>query len=176
IERGGVFASVAGTVQLLTPAERALFRGFAINKFRGDRSLFDDGVRMLEDLQRAPCFGVFPFAPDVYLDGEDSLALDTRPKRFAPPGARIAIVRLPQLSNATDFRLLTWADWISTPVSEEYDFIILPGTKNTLADLAWVRARGLESWIAQQHARGATLLGICGGYQMFGRKILDPAA
>ena len=115
IERGGVFASVVGTAHLLTPDERSLFRGFAVNKFRGDVSLFDEGVRILEERTASHCFGVFPHAPDVHLDAEDSLALETRPRSSPPPGARIAIVRLPHLSNATDFRLLTWADWITSP-------------------------------------------------------------
>ena len=142
IERGGVFGSVVGSVQLLTPEERALFRGFAINKFRGDLSLFDEGVSILQDKTGAPCLGVFPFAPDVHLDAEDSLALDTRRRAQVPPGARIAIVRHPHLSNATDFRLLNWADWVDSPPSGDYDFIILPGTKNTVDDLAWLHRSG----------------------------------
>jgi adenosylcobyric acid synthase len=174
IERGGVFASVIGTVQLLTPDERALFRGFAINKFRGDLSLFDEGVRMLEARTNAPCLGVFPYAAGVQLDPEDSLALNTAPRTAAPPGARIAIVRFPQLSNATDFSLLTWAEWITVPPRETFDFIVLPGSKNTLSDLAWLRSAGLADWILDQHRRGAFLIGICGGYQMLGRTIADP--
>jgi adenosylcobyric acid synthase len=175
IERGGVFASVAGTVQLLRSAERELFRGFAINKFRGDLSLFDEGVRLLEDLTGSPCFGVFPFAGDIYLDAEDTLALKTREGAEAPRGARIAIVRLPHLSNATDFRLLRWADWITTPADADYEFVILPGTKNTIADLHWLRATGLASWVERQHQRGSTVIGVCGGYQMLGQAIRDPA-
>ena len=174
IERGGVFASVIGTVQLLTPDERALFRGFAINKFRGDLSLFDEGVRLLEARTNARCLGVFPYADAVQLDPEDSLALNTAPRTAAPSGARIAIVRFPQLSNATDFSLLTWAEWITLPPREAFDFIILPGSKNTLSDLAWLRSTGLADWILEQHRRGAFVIGICGGYQMLGRTIADP--
>jgi adenosylcobyric acid synthase len=174
IERGGVFASVIGSVHLLRPAERSLFRGFAINKFRGDLSLFDDGVRILEERTASRCFGVFPYARDVQLDAEDSLALQTRPTTAAPPGARIAIVHFPHLSNATDFRLLTWADWIASARAEPYDFIILPGSKNTMADLSWLRDTGLAAWILEQHRVGATVIGICGGYQMLGRTIGDP--
>jgi adenosylcobyric acid synthase len=176
IERGGVFASVAGTVQLLTPAQRALFRGFAINKFRGDRSLFDDGVTILEERTSARCLGVFPYAEKVYLDAEDSLALVTRTQTDAPAGARIAIVRHPHLSNATDFRLLTWADWIDQPPARHYDFIILPGTKNTVGDLTWLWRSGLAAWIAAQYDEGATVIGVCGGFQMLGHRVLDPLA
>jgi adenosylcobyric acid synthase len=174
IERGGVFASVLGTVGLLDATERGLFRGFAINKFRGDRSLFEDGVRILEDRTASHCFGVFPYAPDITIDAEDSLALQTDAQRPAPPGARIAIVRFPCISNATDCRLLTWADWIESPPGREYDFVILPGSKSTLGDLRWLRATGLADWIGAHHRRGGTIVGICGGFQMLGRAIRDP--
>ena len=176
IERGGVFGSVVGTVQLLSPDERALFRGFAINKFRGDLSLFDEGVRILEEKTSAPCLGVFPFASNVHLDAEDSLALDTRRRTTPPAGARIAIVRHPHLSNATDFRLLTWADWIDAPPTTHYDFIVLPGTKNTIDDLIWLWRTGLADWIKTQHDTGTTVVGICGGFQMLGRRVTDPDA
>jgi adenosylcobyric acid synthase len=175
IERGGVFGSIVGTVHLLSADERSLFRGFAINKFRGDLSLFDDGVRILEERTGSRCFGVFPYAADAQLDAEDSLALTTRPSTPPPLGARLAVVHFPHLSNATDFRLLTWADWITSPRAERYDFIILPGSKNTMSDLTWLRERGLADWILQQHRCGTTIIGICGGYQMLGRTIHDPA-
>ena len=174
IERGGVFASIVGTAHLLTPQERALFRGFAINKFRGDASLFDDGIERLEVETASRCCGVFPYAPELHLDPEDSLALDTRRRAPAPRGARLAIVRLPHLSNATDFRLLSWADWIEAPVACEYDFIVLPGTKQAIGDLKWLRAVGLADWITSQHRQGATIIGVCGGYQMLGHTIRDP--
>src|SRR5262249_23094444 len=153
--------------------ERSLFRGFAINKFRGDRSLFDEGVRLLEEQTASPCLGVFPYDADLELDAEDTLALRTQPSAPAPPGAHTAIVRLPQLSNATDFRLLTWAEWITAPRPDRYDFIILPGSKNTIADLSWLRHVGLADWLVEQHRRGTTVIGICGGYQMLGRTISD---
>jgi adenosylcobyric acid synthase len=174
IERGGVFGSVIGTVGLLSADERSLFRGFAINKFRGDVSLFDDGVKLLETRTTSPCLGVFPHTAELHLDAEDSLALDTRPRRPAPPGARIAIVRLPHLSNSTDFRLLTWADWLTSPPADRYDAVILPGTKNTIADLLWLRSVGLDKWIQSQHRAGARVVGICGGYQMLGTSVHDP--
>ena len=174
IERGGVFGSILGTVGLLTAEERALFRGFMINKFHGDRTLFEDGVRILEERSEAPCLGVFPYAEEIAIAAEDSLAVHTAARTAAPPGARIAIDKLPCLSNATDFRLLTWADWITAVPRDDYDFVILPGTKHTLGDLEWLRARGLDAWIRGQHERGATVIGICGGFQMLGRTIKDP--
>ena len=176
IERGGVFGSVIGTSSLLTADERSLFRGFAINKFHGDMSLFDEGVALLEERTASTCFGVFPHVANLHLDAEDSLALDTRPRAAAPAGGRIAIVRLPHLSNATDFRLLAWADWITSPPSDHYDAVILPGTKNTIADLLWLREAGLADWVIAEHRRGATIVGICGGYQMLGRIVRDPDA
>ena len=174
IERGGVFASVLGTIGLLTAEERGLLRGFAINKFRGDLSLFEDGAALLEARSQSHCFGVFPYAADITIDAEDSLALRTDPQVPAPPGARIAIVRFPTLSNATDFRLLKWADWIQSPRPADYDFVLMPGTKNTIGDLQWLKASGLSDWILGQHVRGATVLGVCGGFQMMGRSIEDP--
>ena len=174
IERGGVFASILGTIGLLTDEERGLLRGFAVNKFRGDVSLFEEGARMLEARTRSHCFGIFPYAADIAIDAEDSLALETKARRLAPTGARIAIVRLPCLSNATDFRLLSWADWIQSPPAADYDFVVLPGTKNSIGDLKWLHSSGLSAWILGQRRRGATVLGICGGFQMMGRRIDDP--
>lgn len=176
IERGGVFASVLGTIAVLRPEERALFRGFVINKFRGDMSLFDEGCRMLETMSEARCLGVFPYAADLRLDAEDSLALEGLRLQVvpAPAGASIAIVQFPRLSNGTDFRLLQWAEWITSPPSRSYDFIILPGTKDTLSDLAWMRAQGLDRWVREQYQRGATVIGICGGFQMMGEVVRDP--
>ena len=174
IERGGVFASIIGTAHLLTPEERALWRGFMINKFRGDLSLFDGGVTILESQTASTCFGVFPYADDLHVDPEDSLALTTERTTATPPGARLAIVRLPHLSNATDFRLLQWADWLTSPGSGQYDFIVVPGSKNTIDDLNWLRTVGLADWITAQHRDGATIVGICGGYQMMGETVADP--
>ncbi len=174
IERGGVFGSVLGTVSLLTPEERRSLLGFAVNKFRGDRSLFDDGRTILESKSGVPCLGVFPYAEDLTLDAEDSLALEPRVRTPSPAGASIAIIRFPRLSNGTDLRLLKWADWVVTPPTTDYDFVILPGTKDTMSDLAWMRERGLDEWVHQQHRRGATVIGICGGYQMLGQEIRDP--
>jgi adenosylcobyric acid synthase len=172
IDRGGVFASLVGTMCLLPDEERSLIRSFAVNRFRGDVSLFAGGVQMLEQRMRIPCLGVFPMLGGVRIQDEDSVSLDEIP---ADPDARIAILRFPHVSNFTDFRLLR-ATWIHMPLARDFDWIILPGTKNTLADLAWLRARGFEPWIHDQIARGARVLGVCGGYQMLGRLIEDPHA
>jgi adenosylcobyric acid synthase len=171
IDRGGVFASVCGTLDLLTAAERTLIRAFAVNRFRGDRSLFDDGVRFLESRAGTACLGVFPACRDIELAAEDGVSLDGA----APDGApEIAVVRLPHVSNFTDFRLLH-CEWITRPVGRRFRWIILPGTKNTLGDLEWLRGHGLERWVLDQHRAGASVLGVCGGYQMLGESIADPS-
>ncbi|MBI1353795.1 MAG: cobyric acid synthase [Acidobacteria bacterium] len=173
IDRGGVFAAVHGTIDLLEPSERRLVRSFAVNRFRGDPTLFEDGVRILEEKTRKPCLGVFPYAQDIHLDEEDGVRLDDLPARRGAAG-RVAILRFPRISNLTDFRLLPGAAWVDRPVAEEFDVVILPGTKNTLGDLAWLRSRGLDAWVHARHAAGATILGVCGGYQMLGERVKDP--
>jgi adenosylcobyric acid synthase len=172
IDRGGVFASILGTLCLLDPEERAQVRSFAVNRFRGDPRLFEDGVRFLEERSSLPCLGVFPMAEEIAIQPEDGVSLDDT---SSDPEARIAVVRLPRISNFTDFRHLRLT-WISSPVAREFDWIILPGTKNTMGDLDWLRARGLDAWIQDQHRRGARVLGVCGGYQMLGESIDDPYA
>ena len=175
IERGGVFASVIGTVSLLTPEERALMRAFSINKFRGDLSLFQDGKRILEERTGSPCLGVFPYADAIDLDDEDSLSVPASSAASAmPAGQRCAILRFPRISNTTDFRLLKNATWITAPADQHFDFIFLPGTKNTVADLDWLRGQGLAEWIKAEHRRGAIVIGVCGGFQMLGERICDP--
>ncbi len=179
IDRGGIFASLLGSFWLLPEVEGRLVRSFAVNRFRGDPTLFEDGVRILEERSARPCLGVFPFSPDLYLAAEDSAVLDHKGQRTPQlPGfegrPRVGIVRLPHISNFTDFRLLPDACWISQPPHGSFDFIFLPGTKTTIDDLAWLRARGLDQWILSQHAAGATVIGICGGYQMLGHQIFDP--
>lgn len=171
IDRGGIFASIIGTLSLLEPVERELVPSFAVNRFRGDLSLFTNGVRILEEKTGRPCLGVFPFAPEIHLDEEDGVALDRVPDG---PYGDVAILQFPRISNLTDFRLLPGARWIQSPVDQQFGAVILPGTKNTLADLAWLRERGLDEWIARQYADGARVIGICGGYQMLGRRIEDP--
>ena len=174
IDRGGVFASVYGTIALLEANEKVLVRAFAINRFRGDPLLFSEGVKMLEKKVGKPALGVFPFAPDIDVDQEDAVNLDDRDTRAG--ASNVAIVRFPHISNHTDFRLLKSAHWIHRPLDCEFDVIILPGTKSTMSDLRWLRAQGLERWLLDRHARGTKIVGVCGGYQMLGTTIEDPDA
>jgi adenosylcobyric acid synthase len=174
IDRGGVFASIVGTLDLLDANERSLIRAFAVNRFRGDRRLFSDGEQFLVDRTGLPCLGVFPYAADVQIEAEDGVSLDEAPA--APDTADIAIVRLPHISNFTDFRLLPSAAWIKSPVKGQFRIVILPGTKNTIGDLQWMRDTGLADWVVEQHRSGAAVLGVCGGYQMLGHSIADPYA
>jgi len=180
IDRGGVFASVVGTFQLLDETESLLVRSFLVNKFRGDPALFQDGVRILEEKTGRPCLGVFPFSEEISLDPEDSLSLEDGTVRSAAASQQfmasssVAIVRFPHISNFTDFRLLRDAIYVSSPAEKKFDVVILPGTKSTIEDLLWLRATGLETWLFDQIRHGARVIGICGGYQMLGEEIVDP--
>ena len=185
IDRGGVFASLLGTVELLEPAERALIRGFLVNKFRGDLRLLEPGIAMMEERIAIPCAGVIPYLPELLLDDEDSVSIEDRPIAWnAEPTApsrklRIAVVRFPYLSNFTDFDPLAAEPSISLAFVDspamlpEADLVILPGSKQTLGDLAWLRRRALEPAI-RNFAGGAGVIGICGGMQMLGSAIEDP--
>lgn len=171
IERGGVFASILGTIDLLPPEYRQLICAFAVNRFRGDRSLFQDGAAMLSERSGVPCLGVFPFAKGLQLDAEDSLA---SVGSEGGGGHGVAIIRLPRISNTTDFTLLPKAAWLDRPSAGQFRFVILPGTKATIPDLDWLWNTGLAAWILDQHRAGATIVGICGGFQMLGETVVDP--
>ena len=170
IDRGGVFAATVGSFALLEENERKLVRSFAINRFRGDPSLFETGVGMLESRTGKPCVGVFPYLHNAPLDAEDGVSLEGN----SAGSSDIAIIALPHISNLSDFRLIPAAHRISQPVDKVFRCVILPGTKNTLGDLAWLRTTGLADWIVRQHQSGAGIIGICGGYQMMGERIEDP--
>jgi adenosylcobyric acid synthase len=173
IDRGGVFASICGTISLLEPEEAALVRAFAVNRFRGDPALFADAVPILQEKTGRPCLGVFPYVHDVEIDEEDSVALDHW-QPAAQDGPAIAILQFPRVSNHTDFQRLTSALWIQRPSRRQFDLVILPGSKNSVADLEWLRQQNFDLWLQEQHAGGAHILGVCGGYQMMGESIDDP--
>jgi adenosylcobyric acid synthase len=180
IDRGGIFAQLLGTLWLLEAEERALVRGLIVNKFRGDRTLFADGVRLLEQRGGVPVLGVVPYMPALAVPEEDAVALDSL---AAPPrGAAIDIVviRLPHIANFDDFDPLRAEPGVALRYVESPrelgspDAVILPGTKSTVADLCWLRATGLAEAIAAASRRGVAVVGVCGGYQMMGRVIRDP--
>ncbi len=191
IDRGGVFASVLGTLQLLEPHERALIRGYAINKFRGDRTLLEPGIRMMEPRLGIPCAGVVHYLHDLGLDEEDGVANEDRRSAArvwndaddnsgAARPLRIGVVALPHLSNFTDFDPLAAEPGVSLAYVERpeelqsADLAILPGSKQTMDDLDWLRQRGFDSALSGLHSRGQILMGICGGFQMLGTRIEDP--
>jgi adenosylcobyric acid synthase len=179
IDRGGVFAAMLGTVALLEPADQALIAGFVVNKFRGDRGLLAPGLASLERLTGRRVYGVLPWDPALWLDSED--ALDLGGRRSEGDGVRkVAVVRLPRISNFTDLDALGLEPdldvvFAASPADlADADLIVLPGTRSTIADLAWLRSRGLDAAILAHVRRGRPLLGICGGFQMLGRVIADP--
>jgi len=184
IDRGGVFAALHGTVALLEPADQALIAGFVINKFRGALELLEPGLRMLRELTGRDTFGALPWTNGLWLDAEDSLALDGgRPGAAGPPAGadvlRVGVVRLPRISNFTDIDALAAEPGVlvrfaATPVElADADLVVLPGSRATVADLAWLREHGIDEMIAARAAKGLPVLGICGGYQMLGREIDD---
>jgi len=174
IERGGIFAQVFGTIQLLPDDIRPLVKGIIVNKFRGDPALFDPGVRILEDITGVPVLGVIPWA-EIPLPSEDSLSLGD--KRAAEGPVRIAIIRLPHISNFTDFEPLERfipVDYVDPGQGlAGYDCVIIPGTKNTVEDLAVLHESGAAGEIRRARNRGIPVIGICGGFQMLGREIHD---
>ena len=178
IDRGGVFAQLIGTLELLTLQERSMVKGLLINKFRGDKTILDPGIRMLEERSRIPVTGVIPFM-NVKLEDEDSLS--ERFEKGTPVSPiDLAVVRFPRISNFTDFDNLENIDGISLRYVRspgellDADLIILPGTKNTMDDLKWMRESGMEAAVLKKAAEGTLILGICGGYQMLGERLSDP--
>jgi adenosylcobyric acid synthase len=191
IDRGGVFAALLGTLQLLEADERALIRGFAINKFRGDESLLRPGVEMMEERLGIPCVGVIPMLRDMGLDEEDGVAMEERrtvgrvwDDGGAPDGPvrplRIGVIALPHMSNFTDFDALAAETAVALAYLERAadarraDLLIVPGSKQTMDDLDWLARAGFVAAIREQRARGGGVIGICGGFQMLGDRIEDP--
>ena len=183
IDRGGVFASLFGTLALLSAEDQALVSGFVINKFRGDGGILAPGLQQLEDRTGRPTLGVLPFVEDLWMDVEDSLALDaSRPEAPAAGGDTldVAVLRLRWISNFTDADALSAEPGVrvrftrSAADVERADLVVIPGTKATVEDLERLRAAGLERALRARAAAGAPILGICGGYQMLGERIEDP--
>ncbi|UGT58452.1 cobyric acid synthase [Nocardia asteroides] len=185
IDRGGVLAHLFGTVAVLEPEDQRLISGFLVNKFRGDVSLLQPGLDQLTALTGRPTLGVLPFAEDLWLDAEDSLGTvaGTPVGRPGPPHGTewltVAAVRLPRISNSTDIEALAcepgvavrWADGPDQLIGA--DLVVLPGSKSTISDLEWLRAKGIDAALRARAAAGRPILGICGGYQMLGRRIVD---
>lgn len=179
IDKGGVFASLVGTLQLFDDDERRYVKGLIINRFRGDLKFFGDGVKMLEERSGKPVLGVIPYFRDIRIAQEDSVYLDDRPDSAATGDLDITVIHLPHISNYDDFdpleddgcrvRFVTRRLEIGSP-----HLIILPGTKSTVNDLQYLNHSGLIQHIMQKVKEGVPVLGICGGYQMLGRKIFDP--
>jgi adenosylcobyric acid synthase len=174
IERGGVFAQIYGTIELLPDEIRPLVKGIIINKFRGDPAIFAPGVKKLEELTGIPVLGVVPYFT-IPLPSEDSLSIGDKKTKFAQ--IRIAVIRLPKISNFTDFELLEQhaaVEYVSPGASlEGYDCVIIPGTKNTIDDLAVIFRTGTDREIRSGRDRGIPIIGICGGYQMLGKTLID---
>ena len=177
IDRGGVFAQLFGTVELLDDDEKSLIKGLIINKFRGDKNILKPGLDIIEDLTKRKVLGVVPYL-DVYVDDEDSLSERLNNSNLSKD-IDIAVIRLPKISNFTDFSAFSGFDNVSLRyVNNRHELgnpnlIIIPGTKSTIADLKWLKETGLEASILKLHNSGTLVFGICGGYQMLGKKIID---
>ena len=182
IDRGGVFGSVYGTIALLTEEERKRIKGVIINKFRGDISLFDEGRKIIEDLTGVPVVGVVPYFSNIKIEEEDSVVLERKMRTYSSGKINVAIILLKRMSNFTDFDVLEMDPrfnpyYTNNPEDiEKADIILLPGSKNTLADLQHLRANGVADVIVKCFKNGKKVIGICGGYQMMGARLEDPDA
>ncbi len=185
IDRGGVFAAMYGTLKLMPAGDQAMVKAFVVNKFRGDESLLAPGLRMLTEATDRPVLGVVPWLPEVWLDSEDSV--DVAGRRVltavdAEPVLRVAVVRFPRISNFTDIDALAVEPNVDVRFVDgaddvvEADLVVLPGTRATIDDLAWLRTRGLEGALVERHRGGQPVLGICGGFQMLGQHVADPSS
>lgn len=180
IDRGGVFASVYGSIHLLPPAQKKLIKGIIINKFRGDIALFEDGRKTLEQISGVPVVGVIPYFEDIHIEQEDSVVLEHRVQNINNAQVRIAVVLLRHMSNFTDFNMLERHPQVNLFYAahpddlQDADIVVLPGSKNTIDDLMYLRKSGMASAVLQHHVSGKSVYGICGGYQMMGLTVEDP--
>ncbi|MBW1806053.1 MAG: cobyric acid synthase [Deltaproteobacteria bacterium] len=184
IDRGGVFAQIIGTYNLMTRREKELVPGFLINKFRGDPRLFSSGMEYIEKKTGKPVLGLVPYYHDILIDSEDGVTVQEDNRIVRPLGAKtvnIAVIRFPAISNFTDLEILDRESDVivnylfnPTELADEYDCIILPGTKNVMEDAEWLSRRGWKKAINGFAKRGKQILGICGGYQIMGKAIRDP--
>jgi adenosylcobyric acid synthase len=180
IDRGGVFASLLGTLWLLKPGDLRLIKALVINKFRGDQKLLEPGLKFLERKSGIPIAGVIPYFHDIQIAQEDSVALEQLKPRQSPAQIDVAVIRLPHISNFDDFDPLDKENGVrvryvnSVDSLDHPDLIILPGSKTTVSDLVWLKASGLANRITELYQQGTFVIGICGGYQMLGRYINDP--
>jgi len=180
IDKGGVFGSIYGTLELLPPEERKLIKGIIINKFRGDLKLFDDGKEILEKLTGIPVVSVIPYYRDIFIEDEDSVILDKKHGKTLSQKTNIVVVLLKHMSNFTDFNVLERIPEVHLFYSHEMDdilnadIVIIPGSKNTIHDLLYLRKIGLAKAIISAHENGKSVYGICGGFQMMGTEINDP--
>ena len=180
IDRGGVFASVYGSLMLLRPEERPRVKGILINKFRGDLRLFESGVQMLEELCGIPVLGVIPYFTYIHIEEEDSVSLASKSMQAERGKVNVAVVLLRHVSNFTDFNVLERDPrvhlYYTNNIEElaKADIVVLPGSKSTLDDLRELRRNGVATAILKARRRGATILGICGGYQLMGQEVCDP--
>jgi len=179
IDRGGVIASLVGTHAVLSEADRGRIKGFIINKFRGDAGLFSEGIRLIEERTGWPSLGVVPWLAETWrLPAEDSLGLG---EGVASHGAVVAVLALPRIANFDDLDPLRLEPGVSVvivrpgqPIPAEAKLVLIPGSKSTLADLAFVREQGWDVDLGAHRRRGGAVMGLCGGYQMLGRRIVDP--
>ncbi len=180
IDRGGVFASVYGSIMLLPEDERKLIKGIVINKFRGDIELFSEGKKILEDITGVPVVGVIPYFTDIKIEEEDSVSLIKKNKSAIEGKINVAVVALKYISNFTDFNRFNEIEEVNIYFSNEVkelekaDIFIIPGSKNTISDMQYLHQSGLAKHLVEWHKRGKAVYGICGGYQMMGQEILDP--
>ena len=179
IDKGGVFASIVGTLDLLEPDERELIKGIIINKFRGDYNVLKPGIDLLEEYIDKPVLGVIPYLEDIQLPKEDSASLKDDLKLVKEKDLNIGIIRLPHISNFTDFRSLEYEPdvnltYIRKPEElKDIDLVIIPGTKSTTQDLKYIKSNKIAEKIKTMAARGKYIIGICGGYQMMGKSLID---